>query len=261
MLVCGGGVKVLPRAPTAAEQAAKQKVDSAESEVRGAQRSVEELRSRGLTDRHPDMLKAKDNLAAAQQRLRRAEAELAAGTPPDLEPVKPATAADRPGLEKELREVEQQIANERARQSGKPAPAPQPATTSIADQVVALETDWARLRRDVAEQSERVETLSDSMFRAQLDAQTRIAEQGSSLQPVDEAYLPMRPMGKGKKVLVLAGLVVFTGLGMALAVGLAIVDDRLYRRVDLEQLEIAPVLAVIPQPKRAKRSKRSKRAD
>ena len=127
--------------------------------------------------------------------------------------------------------------------------------------MVALETDWARLRRDVAEQSERVETLSDSMFRAQLDAQTRIAEQGSSLQPVDEAYLPMRPMGKGKKVLVLAGLVVFTGLGMALAVGLAIVDDRLYRRVDLEQLEIAPVLAVIPQPKRAKRSKRSKRAD
>jgi hypothetical protein len=39
--------------------------------------------------------------------------------------------------------------------------------------------------------------------------------------------------------------VLFTGLGTALALGLAIIDDRLYRRDDLDLLGV-PVLAVIP---------------
>jgi uncharacterized protein involved in exopolysaccharide biosynthesis len=250
-----------PRAPTAAEMAARQKVDQAEREVGGAQRQVEELRSRGLTDRHPDMTRAKEELAAAQGRLRRAEAELAAVTPADEDDEPeiraPPTAADRATLERELREVEQQIATERARSAGTKVPTPQVDTG--ADRIVALEAQWAALRREVGEQTERVETLNDSVFRAQLDAQTRIAEQGSALQPVDEAFLPMKPMGKGKKILVMAGLVVFTGLGLALAVALAIVDDRLYRRVDLEQLGVAPVLGVIPKaPRRARKQKQAR---
>jgi hypothetical protein len=39
--------------------------------------------------------------------------------------------------------------------------------------------------------------------------------------------------------------VLFLSLGFALAVGLAVIDDRLYKRSDLDQLDIA-VLAVIP---------------
>ena len=50
----------------------------------------------------------------------------------------------------------------------------------------------------------------------------------------------------------------FLSLGLSLAVGLAVIDDRLYRRVDLDALGIA-VLAVIPPPveSRHKRRKRS----
>lgn len=239
--------------PTAEENAAQAKVDRAEDEVRGAARNVEELRNNGLTDNHPDMRKAKDNLAGAQSRLKKAEAELAgaqARSGDDDVIMPPSSPMDRAALEKELKEVESEIADERNRMSSGTAPKPTPVpekTDNIADVVIGLESDWARLGREVAEQEERVQTLNDAFFRAQLDAQTRTAEQGTALQVVDEAYLPLRPIGKGKKLLVLAGLVVFSGLGLALAVGLAIIDDRVYRRVDIEQLDLAPVLAVIPR--------------
>jgi uncharacterized protein involved in exopolysaccharide biosynthesis len=241
------------RVPTASENEARRKVEQAADEVRQRQRAIEALRGQGLTDNHPDMRKAKTALADAQQREKRAEAELAAVQAGVREPVAPpASASERAELERELRAVESQIASERSRAAGQKETAPTKKETDIADRVVLLETEWARLRREVAEQAERVQTLNDSVFRAQLDAQTRIADQGAALQIVDPAYLPKKPMGKGKKLLVLAGLVVFTGLGIALAVGLAIIDDRLYRRVDVELLELAPVLAVIPRG-RAKR--------
>ena len=50
-------------------------------------------------------------------------------------------------------------------------------------------------------------------------------------------------------MLVAAGMVLFTMMGCALALGLALIDDRIYRRHDLESLGLAPTLAVIPRSK------------
>jgi uncharacterized protein involved in exopolysaccharide biosynthesis len=243
------------REPTASETAAQRKVDVAEEEVRDTGRTVQALYDRGLTDNHPDVKKAKERADTASSRLKQAKAELAAvKAGVDLVEVKPpANANERAELEKELKDVEAQIASERSRSTGS-KPAPTPEKNDIADKVVKLESEWARLRRELAEQSERVQTLNESVFRAQLDAQTRLADTGSSLEVVDPAYLPKKPIGKGKRILVMAGLFVFTALGLALAIGLAIIDDRIYRRVDLEHLDIAPVLGVIPRA-RARRKK------
>ena len=73
----------------------------------------------------------------------------------------------------------------------------------------------------------------------------KLAEQGGRLSVVDPAFKPMRPSGPGKTIFLLAGMVLFLGLGGALAIGLAIIDDRLYRREDLDVVGV-PVLAVIP---------------
>ena len=95
------------------------------------------------------------------------------------------------------------------------------------------------------EQRERVNALAESSFRAQLDANQKAAEAGGRLSVVDPAFKPVRPSGPGKSIFMIAGMVLFLGLGFALAVGLAVIDDRLYRRADLDQLDIA-VLGVIP---------------
>jgi capsular polysaccharide biosynthesis protein len=63
---------------------------------------------------------------------------------------------------------------------------------------------------------------------------------------VDPAFKPIKPSGPGKTIFLLAGMVLFLSLGVAFAIGLAVIDDRLYRRADLDQLGIR-VLAVIPR--------------
>jgi uncharacterized protein involved in exopolysaccharide biosynthesis len=245
------------RTPSAMEAAAQRKVDTAEDEVRGVQRELQAMKDRGLTDAHPDVRKVVERVQQAVARLKVARSELAAASQGvDIVAVKPpANENERAELEKDLRDVESQIASERARAAGGPKPPPTPAKNDIADKVVLLETQWARLRRELADQNERVQTSNENLFRAQLDAQTRIAESGTQLEVIDKAYLPKKPTGKGKKLLVLAGLFVFSALGLTLAVGLAIIDDRIYRRVDIELLDIAPVLGVIPKA-RTRRRKR-----
>jgi hypothetical protein len=63
---------------------------------------------------------------------------------------------------------------------------------------------------------------------------------------IDPAFTPVKPSGPGKKIFLMAGVVLFSGLGLAIAAILAVLDDRLYRRRDLADLGM-PVLAVIPR--------------
>lgn len=251
-----------PRAPSAEQIAADNLVRETERELAAAQRELEGALSR-FTERHPDVLKAREAVTSAQQRLRRAQAAVPRGD--DDPPLPPPTAVDRAALEKELADVERALTAERSREraaTGATTPVTSEAETAT-NWVVQLETEHGSLRQSLEEQRDRVESLADSVFRAQMQASQQVAEGGSNLTVVDPAFEPKQPQGKGKRVLVMAGLVLFTGLGMMLALGLAIIDDRLYRRIDIEQLELAPVLAVIPRatarahPRRAKKSRSS----
>jgi capsular polysaccharide biosynthesis protein len=50
-------------------------------------------------------------------------------------------------------------------------------------------------------------------------------------------------------VFFLAGLAMFVAIGLGVAVGLAAIDDRVYRRIDLGQLGV-PVLGEVPHARR-----------
>lgn len=237
------------RERTPAQVAADAKVAEIEREVAGATRRLEEAQAK-FTDRHPDVVKAKEALDAAQARLRTAEAAVPKDAPVD-DPL-PALPADPVALQKQLADVERQIAAERARArsssgSGSAAPAPDVGVTAAVSSVVKAEDDYQQLKLDVEEQKQRVDSLGDSAFRTELEAQQRIAEQGDSLSIVDGAYRPRVPIGKPKMKLVMVGLVVFTMLGLALAVALALLDDRIYQRDDLLAVSSTPVLATIPR--------------
>jgi capsular polysaccharide biosynthesis protein len=245
-----------PRQRTAAQIAADAKVAEAQRELDGAELALAETLGK-VTDRHPDAVRAKDRVNAARSRLAAAKAAV----PPDVnEPdvsVIPAGPVDRAQLDKLLADVERQINAERARQrNATPEPGGGTAVEKPANWVVQLEDEYQRLKLDVDEQRQRVKNLADSAFRSKMDAQQRAADSGANLAVVDPAYKPLKPIGKGKKVVVLGGLVLFTMLGCALALGLALVDDRVYRRADLDSLGLPPTLAVIPRA-RARRVKRT----
>lgn len=139
--------------------------------------------------------------------------------------------------------MEREIAGYRARGTSGVA------KSRVADDVVNLETEWARLERVVEEARERTSSLESRVFTADITASSEFAE-AAQLSVIDEAYLPHTPAGKPRKMLVIAGGLLFGGLGVALALALALVDDRIYRRYDLQRLGVAPVLVVVPGEKR-----------
>ncbi len=130
-----------------------------------------------------------------------------------------------------------------------------PEKDTIANEIVGLETEYARLQRQVDVSSQRLSSLESRVFTAEITASSEFAE-AAKLVLIDEAYLPARPAGKGRKMLVIAGTMVFVALGCGLALGLALLDDRVYRRADIDDLGIAPVLVVIPKSKKSKRLRR-----
>jgi len=230
---------VQPAPKTPERIAAEANVDDARRELASANRDLEEAKTR-YTDKHPAVIKAQSAVAAAQLRVRQAQAAI----PPAVEiTVAPATPQDRTKLERELRQLEEQIASEQKKATAGSSSA---ATDKTTNWVVQLETEHADLRRQVNEQRERVEALADSVFRAQIDASQKLAERGGRLSVVDPAFKPVKPTGPGRTIFLLAGMVLFLSLGTALAVGMAVIDDRLYRRYDIDQLGFR-VLAVIPK--------------
>lgn len=231
----------IPAPQTPEKIQAEAAVSEARSRLAAANRDLENALDR-YTDQHPAVVRARARVTEAQADLKRAQAAV----PPDVETtIAPASEADRAKLEQELARLEAQIAEEQKR--GHKSSATLDATTNW---VVQLETEHATLRRTVTEARERVEALSDSVFRAELDANQKLADTGAVLSVVDPAFRPVRPAGPSKTLITLAGLALFLALGTGLALGLAVIDDRIYRRRDLEELGIA-VLAVIP-PARAK---------
>ena len=178
--------------------------------------------------------------------------------------VAPATAADREALQKELAQLDDQLSNARAADQAVKAGAPKPAVVDDPNNwVVQLETQYQKLKRARDQQRASVEQLTASVLRATVDADQQSAEQGSRLMVVDPAFRPAKPFGKTKTVMVGGGIAIFFMLGIAICVILAIIDDRLYRRADVDELELVPVLAVIPSDNlspRARRKLQKKRA-
>ena len=183
------------------------------------------------------MIGAQERVTAALQRLRQAQ-----GAVPADVLVSPATPEKREKMKQELADVERQI---NVLQNKKEGSASTTASDASTNWIVKLETEYAEIRRVVGEQRERVESLDASVFRAQIDASQKAAEAGGRLASLDPAFKPVKPSGPGKTIFLLAGMMLFVSLGLALAVGLAVIDDRLYRRTDLDHLGVA-VLAVIP---------------
>ncbi|HEX5057963.1 MAG TPA: hypothetical protein VFV99_01330, partial [Kofleriaceae bacterium] len=241
----------VPAPVTPEKIAAENAVTEARSRLASANRELDSALDK-YTDQHPNVMRAKSRVADAQAELKRAQAAV----PPDVETtIAPATEADRTKLKEELSRLDSQIGEEQRR--GKNAPSVADVTTNW---VVQLETEHAKLRRAVTEDRERVEALSDSVFRAQMDANQKLADTGAVLSVVDPAFRPVKPSGPGKTLILLAGMALFVALGSGLALGMAVIDDRVYRRTDLEELGIAVLAVIPPGPTKAPRPTKRKAA-
>jgi capsular polysaccharide biosynthesis protein len=235
---------------TPEQKAADLAVSIAQKKVQDAQGEIDAAVSHGYTDKHPAMIKAMQDMDDAKQRLAVAKAAV----PPDVETlVVPATAEDRVALQKQLDSIDSEIADEEHRLATGNKPVASATVDDETNKIVQLESAHDELQRSVDEQRKTDATLADSVYRAKIDAAQKQAEQ-DRLTVLDGAFKPTVPTGPAKSLFLMAGVVLFLGLGGSLAVGLALIDDRLYRRHDVDELGIA-VLGVIPPRAVARKTK------
>jgi uncharacterized protein involved in exopolysaccharide biosynthesis len=223
--------------------AAKQ---DAETDLKQAQKDLADKQGE-FTEEHPDVRAARARVKQAQAKLKRASDAVAAS----LSVAQQKTVAkeedegyiDRGALENQLKRINDEIAEYKRRKAGAAAP-----TTTVASSVVALETDWTRLNREVADARDRFGSLQDKEFKASMVENAAATGRTAQMLVIDAAFVPKHAAPPGRTQIMAAGLAATMVLAVLLALGLALVDDRIYDRDDIERLGMLPLLGVVPRP-------------
>lgn len=256
-LKAGAGGAVEPAPTPKPKSTASPKVpDSAE--LVAARKDLEDKAGR-FTDKHPDVVAARNRLrsaeaaqAAAQAAADQAAAAAAAAAVEDEQPIKPATDANREALTKQLADLRGQIAARRAAggtTAGTGKRVEQPAPSDNHGAAVDLEVEFRRLQREAAEARDRQRQLDDKKFKASITASSVMNDRNIQVSVLDPAFLPTHPSSRPRSTALGVGLLIALILALGTALISARLDDRIHDRIDLEALDIMPILGVIPAPK------------
>jgi predicted nucleic acid-binding Zn-ribbon protein len=234
----GSGRVAIPAEQGADVAEAEQKLGAARRELADDERELRSLLNR-YTERHPDVAAARRRVERAERRVAMARETVQALRRAEVRQREPVGEREREQIQRELQRIDGAIVTYlRGGRGGEGERAE--------DWVVELEAEWARLSREVAEARDRYDAIESKAFTAEIVAASELAGQGGQLTILDPASYPTRPAGIGLRILGMAGMIVFAGLGCMFAIGLALADDRILDGRDLQRLGIARPLAVIP---------------
>ena len=194
---------------------------------RRANRELEDALDK-YTDQHPTVIER------AGARCTAAQAELRARRPRCRPTSRPRRAGDRGGSREAAagaRRLEEQIATEqkRGRQDARPASTRRPTGRRARDR--------ARRAAPPRQRAARARRVARRQRVPRADRREPEARRGG--RPAHRRRSGVQAgqaVGPGKTIFLIAGMVLFLALGFGLALGLAVIDDRLYRRADLEEL-------------------------
>ena len=260
------------RAVAAGTPSPTQQVDPVLSEAQlrahtDLQAAQKELRDKQTvyTNEHPDVKAALKHLSLAQNAVRQADRDVeearkrgqaesssqsagAAADPAGAAP--PSNAMDEnprvAALRHALGAVRAQIANSRNR------PTPRPESAATPSSMVAVDTEWTRLSREVSDARERQGQLETRQFQAQLLATLVKGGIGGRLVMLDTPLRPLRPIAGRRIKVALVGTAMSVVLALLAMVLLAAFDDRLYTSRDVERAMGEGVI-VVAMPKRPQR--------
>jgi uncharacterized protein involved in exopolysaccharide biosynthesis len=224
----------------------------AEGELDTAQKDLSEKLSQ-FTDQHPDVKAARIQVKAAEAKLKRVQDSMSSSSDVAVQQKDENEGTiDRATLESQLGKVNEEIAAyKKKKQHQSAVPDEKPASVSW---IIALETEWSQLSRDVQEARTRVGQLNEKQFKASMFESASAAGRNAHLEIVDPAYHPTHPSKPSRSLMLLVGMLLSIALGLATALTFALLDDRLYDRVDIEKLGAAPLLAVVPRAPKEVRS-------
>jgi len=220
-----------------ADQAATLGRSQAEGALTAARRDLADKRGM-YTDEHPDVKSAQRRVIDAEADVRRAIAATAAALHPAPAAGGGAATDEDPNgtsrvasLRRALGSVRTQIATIRSRSVPKATPPPK-----TSQGVVAVDTEWTRLFREVSEARERQSQLESRQFQAGLVATLASSGEAGRLVVIDPAFKPTRPVAGRRVTTALLGGAASLILAMLVMIALAFLDERLYSAADVRRV-------------------------
>ena len=199
-----------------------------------------------LTNEHPDVKMAVRRLALAEAAARHAAAAAVAST--HSAPIAEAPSAGASddsarvaALKRALAAVQQQIASSRGRAAPRAESLPK-----TSGSMVAIDTEWIHLNRDVVEARERQSQLQSKQSQADLAAMLISAGEGPHLVVVDRPFQPQSPIAGGRSKIAMAGTAGSLVLALLALAVFSVFDDRLYAVPDVERVLSDCLVVVIP---------------
>ncbi len=216
----------------------------AQTELAAARADLADKQAR-LTNEHPDVKMALRRVAVAEAAARQAQNALLAARStapvPGAEPT--GDSARVTALRRMLAAVRSQIATARGLNT------PKSDLPKSTDSMVAIDTEWTRLNREVAEARERQNQLESKQFQAELAASLTSAGDSGQLFISDRPFKPLRPVAGGR------GKIVAAGFGSSILLALVVMgicaafDDHLYGTPDVLRVVDDGIVVVIPMPR------------
>jgi capsular polysaccharide biosynthesis protein len=252
----------LPRPAPRLDPKKQEQIDSAQRELAAAQAELTARLAR-FTPKHPDVMAQQQVVDAAKAKLAAAKSDaIPEVDSPYDDPVtptaavgEPLTAAERAYLQKRLSAVNDKIAKARGQEaSGQPV---EVVAEDEGERIVALETRWAAVNRELDAIRERDQRIQRQLFEASIVAKVEQSGNASQMVVIDEPYKPERPARRGPRRTAAMTAAAVMAIGLALALLLSILDDRPHDEVDLRRLNLGPIAHVTPfervqpQPRRA----------
>ena len=195
-----------------------------------------EFRSRGFTDKHPDVIATKAEIAAVDANVAALGEESASDAQPSLMQQQAQAQVNRSRLRRGAAEAE----IERLRKTGDEIQALIGDTPSVAEKLDSLNRDYEHLFASFQDFSNRHQ---EAMVQAQLERR----QLGEQFRVLEAAFEAPKPSAPNRPLIMLLGAIFGIGIGFGAALVMEATDTSVHDPRRLQAQLQLPVLASIPQ--------------
>jgi len=210
--------------------------EESERRMQEIELALGELRSRGFTDRHPDVVSLRQELAVLEGSHELAAQEEASAEPRrsyeflrmDAERKRAALRlsaanADVKAIQEQIDEVEDRLG----------------ATPRVAEQLDALDRGYEQLGNSL-------NAFSNLSMKARVQADLERRQLGEQFRILEDAYASSRPISPQRPLIIVLGFVLGIGIGLAVGILVESLDSSFHGPRELQTTLSLPVLASIP---------------
>ncbi len=207
--------------------------DSPEARMRFLQLALTDFASRGLTEKHPDVISSRKELAMLQAAVEEQRSGAGAGSFAEY-----GAAAEAERAHLRVVHAEQEI--ERLEAAANEVQAQYAAMPSVAEKLDAYDREYLHLFSSYQDFSNRrlEASVQSDLERRQLGEQFRVLE---------SAFMALDPTSPNRPIIVAIGLVFGLAMGVGMGILLEAADTSVHTTRQLQSYFDLPVLAAIPQ--------------